>query len=71
MRDYKIYLKDILTAIDSIEEFTAEMDFEAFKADDKTTSAVIRNEEGITVFKNWPRSIFCFPFKGIGICILA
>ena len=41
MRDYKLYLKDILTAIDSIEKFITGMDFEAFQADDKTISAVI------------------------------
>ncbi len=37
MRDYKLYLNDILAAIDSIEQFVAGMDLEAFRADDKTT----------------------------------
>ena len=45
MRDYRLYLKDILAAIDSIEEFVAGMDPEAFQADDKTTSAVMRKLE--------------------------
>jgi uncharacterized protein with HEPN domain len=45
MRDYKLYLKDILTAIESIEEFTAGMDLDAFQADDKTVSAVTRKLE--------------------------
>jgi uncharacterized protein with HEPN domain len=45
MRDYGFYLKDILSALDSIEKFTAGMDFEAFKQDDKTSSAVIRKFE--------------------------
>ena len=45
MRDYKLYLKDILAAIDSIEQFVAGMDLEAFRADDKTTSAVMRKLE--------------------------
>ncbi len=45
MRDYKIYLKDILAAVDSIEAFVGGMSFEEFRADDKTTSAVIRKLE--------------------------
>jgi len=41
MRDYTLYLKDILdlkdilAAIDSIERFTAGMDLDTFQADDK------------------------------------
>jgi uncharacterized protein with HEPN domain len=45
MRDYTLYLKDILAEIESIERFTAGMDLDAFQADDKTTSAVIRKLE--------------------------
>jgi uncharacterized protein with HEPN domain len=45
MRDYTLYLKDILAAIESIERFTAGIDLGAFQADDKTTSAVIRKLE--------------------------
>lgn len=45
MRNYTLYLKDILGAIDSIERFIAGMDLEAFQADDKTTSAVMRKLE--------------------------
>lgn len=45
MRDHTIYLKDILAAIDRIEEFVAGMDLEAFQADDKTSSAVLRKFE--------------------------
>ena len=45
MRDYTLYLKDILAAIDSIEGFVAGMDLETFQTDDKTTSAVIRKLE--------------------------
>lgn len=45
MRDYKLYLKDILAAIQSIEEFIEGMDLKAFQADDKTASAVIRKFE--------------------------
>ncbi|MEE8329346.1 MAG: DUF86 domain-containing protein [Thermodesulfovibrionia bacterium] len=45
MRDYKLYLKDILDAFESIEKFVEDMSFEKFKEDDKTTSAVIRKFE--------------------------
>ena len=45
MRDYKLYLKDILAAIQSIEEFTEGMNLKTFQADDKTASAVIRKFE--------------------------
>jgi uncharacterized protein with HEPN domain len=47
MRDYTLYLKDILAAIDSIESFTAGMDLDAFQADDETTSTVMRKLEVI------------------------
>ena len=45
MRDYKIYLKDILSAMDSIEKFVEGMSLEALFEDDKTSSAVIRKFE--------------------------
>ena len=45
MRNYKLYLEDILSAIDSIEKFIAGMDASSFEADDKTTSAVIQKLE--------------------------
>lgn len=45
MRDSKLYLKDILDAMESIELFVEGMEFEEFKADDKTSSAVIRKFE--------------------------
>jgi len=45
MRDYQLYLKDILAAMDSIEAFVEGMDLETFQADDKSTSAVIRKFE--------------------------
>ena len=34
MRDYRIYLKDIVAAMESIERFIEGMDFEAFQAVD-------------------------------------
>jgi uncharacterized protein with HEPN domain len=45
MRDYSLYLKDILAAMESIEAFVAGMDLEAFQVDDKTASAVMRKFE--------------------------
>jgi uncharacterized protein with HEPN domain len=45
LRDYKVYLKDILAAVESIEAFVQGMSFEEFRSDDKTTSAVIRKFE--------------------------
>jgi len=40
-----LYIKDILSAIESIEAFVGTMDFDAFQHDDKTQSAVIRKLE--------------------------
>lgn len=58
MRDPKLYLKDILEAMDSIELFIGEMDFDEFKEDDKTSSAVIRKFEIIgEATKNLPEDI--------------
>jgi uncharacterized protein with HEPN domain len=45
MRDHKIYLKDILAAVETIETFVKAMSFEEFRVDDKTTSAVVRKFE--------------------------
>ncbi len=57
-RNYKLYLKDILNAIESIEKFVEGMDFEEFKRDDKTSSAVIRKFEVIgEAAKNIPSEI--------------
>ena len=47
MRDYRLYLKDILAAIESIESFVTGMHLAAFEADDKTASAVLRKFEVI------------------------
>jgi len=58
MRNNKLYLKDILAAIESIEVFVEGMDFESFKGDDKTVSAVIRKFEIIgEAAKNVPGTI--------------
>ncbi len=45
MREVRLYLEDILQAMEGIEAFVEGMDFKAFLADDKTSSAVIRKIE--------------------------
>ncbi|NYZ76905.1 DUF86 domain-containing protein [Candidatus Micrarchaeota archaeon] len=45
MRDYGIYLRDILDSIFEIEQFIGSMSFEEFESDDKTFSAVLRKLE--------------------------
>ena len=58
MRDYNLYLKDILTAMDSIDDFVEGMSFDEFRTDDKTSSAVIRKFEIIgEATKNIPDEI--------------
>ncbi len=46
-RDYKVYLDDILEAIDKIRTYTAGMSADSFAADNKTLDAVLRNLEVI------------------------
>ena len=46
-RDYRVYLKDILTAIEKVRRFAAGMTQDALAKDDKTLDAVIRNLEVI------------------------
>ena len=58
MRDFRLYLKDVLRAMESIEDFVEGMSFEEFKGDDKTSSAVIRKFEIIgEATKNIPDEI--------------
>jgi uncharacterized protein with HEPN domain len=58
MRDYRLYLKDILAALESVETFVERMSLEEFRADDKTASAVIRKFEIIgEATKNIPEDI--------------
>lgn len=45
MRNYRLYLEDILHAIESIQAFVAGMSLEGFRQDDKTSSAVFRKFE--------------------------
>jgi len=44
-RDYKPFLKDIVTACEDIQEFVQGMQYSLFLHDKKTTSAVIRQFE--------------------------
>jgi uncharacterized protein with HEPN domain len=58
MRDPKLYLKDILAAMDAIEQFVERVEFENFKNDDMKSSAVIRKFEIIgEATKNIPEEI--------------
>jgi uncharacterized protein with HEPN domain len=58
VRDYRLYFKDILAAISSIEAFVSEVDFASFQADDKTSSAVVRKFEIIgEASKNIPEDM--------------
>jgi uncharacterized protein with HEPN domain len=45
MRDYTLYVKDILDAIISIESFVEGMELDSFQRDDRTASAVVRKLE--------------------------
>ena len=44
-RDHKLFIKDIIVAMDSIEKFVGDMTLEELKDDEKTSSAVIRKFE--------------------------
>lgn len=58
MRDYRLYLKDILAAMIDAQGFVEGMDFDAFAADDKTVSAVVRKLEIVgEATKNVPKMI--------------
>ena len=44
-RDYKLFIKDIISAMKSIEEFVEGLSLDEVREDDKTSSAVIRKFE--------------------------
>ena len=44
-RDPRLFIKDIIAAIESIETFVGDMTLEELEADEKTSSAVIRKFE--------------------------
>lgn len=57
-RNYQIYLKDILEAIEAIEKFVGGMNFEDLRGDDRTISAILRKFEIIgEATKQIPREI--------------
>lgn len=58
MRDYKLYLEDILKAIGKIEKYTKGMDFKKLKRNGLVTDGAIRNLEIIgEAVKKMPGSI--------------
>ena len=58
MRNYRLYIKDIFEAMSAVQIFVEGMDFDAFVADDKTASAVVRKLEIIgEATKNVPEEI--------------
>ena len=58
MRDYRLYLKDILAVMIDAQGFVEGMDFDVFAADDKTVSAVVRKLETVgEATKNVPETI--------------
>lgn len=57
-RKHSLYVKDILDAVNKIEEFTKDLNYHEFRKDDKTSSAVIRKLEIIgEASKNTPANI--------------
>ena len=46
-RDYKLFIKDIVDAMEHIEEFTGDMALDELEADEMASSAVIRKFEVI------------------------
>ena len=44
-QDYRLFLEDMLEAVEMIEEYTKGYSFEDFKNDKKTIDAVVRNLE--------------------------
>ena len=58
MRNYRLYVKDIFEAMGAVQAFVEGMGFDAFIADDKTASAVVRKLEIIgEAAKNVPEEI--------------
>ncbi len=58
MRDFQVYIEDIIDAIDRIEEYTDSLAFEQFVEDKKTVDAVVRNFEIIgEATKHVPESV--------------
>lgn len=57
-RDYKVYLEDILKAIDKIQKYTSGLDKDKLAADEKTLDAVLLNLEVVgEAVKNVPDEV--------------
>lgn len=57
-RDYKLFVKDILDAIDKIEQFIKDINYQEFIQDDKTSTAVVKKIEIIgEAIKNIPGDV--------------
>ncbi|MEW6233587.1 MAG: HepT-like ribonuclease domain-containing protein, partial [Chloroflexota bacterium] len=54
-REYSLFVKDILEAIEKIEEFVGNIGFDEFVRDDKTSSAVVRKLE-VCIIRPMPTS---------------
>lgn len=58
MRDYTLYIRDVIEAMEAIEKFVKQIDIERFKKNDMISSAVIRKFEIIgEASKCIPKSI--------------
>ena len=68
-RETKLYLNDVLTCIERIQEYTDYLSFEEFSADNRTIDAVVRNFEIIgEAVKNIPpelRSKYDYDWRSI------
>lgn len=58
MRKHSLYVKDILDAINQIEKFTNGMSRPKFQGDDKTSSAVVRKLEIISLSEMSERLVY-------------
>lgn len=58
MRDYKLYLEDILQAIQKIEKYTKGLDANKLKKEDLVVDGIVRNLEIVgEAVKNIPQDI--------------
>jgi uncharacterized protein with HEPN domain len=57
LRDFQVYVEDIIDAINNIEAYTKGLTYESFVSDKKTVDAVIRNFE--IIGEATKRSPFC------------
>lgn len=57
-RNIKLYIEDVIVAIEKIEKYTKNLDFNTFIKDQKTIDAVIRNLSIIgEAIKNFPKEV--------------